>query len=304
MPKHGADRGVPAPILRLSWALPIAALLIVAMAFRVIGLDHLPGVNGDEAWYGVLAQHIASGSNPQWRTPSGNLPGPFQVGWLLILQTLFPPSFALLRLPAVISSIGAAGLGWWIMQRHFDRHTAVIALTLMAALPTGIAYARFGWDPSHGPLIALVCTAFALAGQRMACAVAFAVALAAHPTNVFIAPFLLFTLFGVAAERSGCRAAIKWTAPALLMLVLALGMLAVTSSGAQASVHPSAMIARIVDPLQWASFVLLFGRLMSGDTVYTYIVGASFDTGRHLVDFATLSSLLGLVAPVHILERS
>lgn len=296
MPKYGADRDLPVPVLRVGWALAIAALLIVATAFRVIGLDHLPGVNGDEAWYGVLAQTIASGTDAQWRTPSGNLPGPFQVGSLLILQTIFPPSFALLRSPTVLSSIAAAGLTWWIMQRHFDRHSAVIALILMAALPTSIAYARFGWDPSHGPMIALVCTAFALAGQRLACALAFAVALAAHPTNVFIAPFLLLTLLGVAAERSGWRAAVKWTAPALPMFVLALGILAVTSPHAQASAHPLTMLARILDPAQWASFVVLFGRLISGDTVYTYIAGAGFGGEQRLVDLAILSSLTGLIA--------
>lgn len=296
MPKHGPDRGLPAPVFRAAWALAIAALLIVATAFRIVGLDHLPGVNGDEAWYGVLAQTIASGTDAQWRTPSGNLPGPFQVGSLLILQTLFPPSFALLRLPTVLSSIAAAGLAWWIMQRHFDRHSAMIALILMATLPTSIAYARFGWDPSHGPMIALVCTAFALAGQRLACALAFAVALAAHPTNVFIAPFLLLTLFGVAAERSGWHTAVKWTAPALPMFVPALGILAVTSPHAQASAHPLTMIARLLDPLQWASFALLFGRLISGDTVYSYIAGAGFGGENRLVDFAILSSLGGLIA--------
>ncbi|MFO1084070.1 MAG: hypothetical protein U1E21_05885 [Reyranellaceae bacterium] len=296
MADKGERRGTPAQLLRIGGGLAIAGLLIVALAFRIVGLGHLPGINGDEAWYGVLAQAIASGTNPHWRTPSGNLPGPLQLGSLLILQTFFSPSFELLRLPAVASSVGAAGLAWWIVRRHFDRHSAVIALVLMAVLPVTIAYARFGWDPSHAPLVGLVSVAFALAGWRIACAAAFAVALVAHPTNIFIAPFLLFTLLGVAAERSGWRAALRWTAPALLLLVLALGTLSLTTSGGQSSVHPSAVVARIVDPGQWASFPLLFGRLLSGDTVYTYITGAGFGTGRRLIDFATLLILLGLIA--------
>lgn len=279
---------------RVGAALAIGGLLIVALAFRIVGLDHLPGINGDEAWYGVLAQQIAAGADPHWRTPTGNLPGPFQLGSLLILQTIFPPSFTLLRVPAVLSSIAAAGLAWWIMRRHFDRPTALIALLLMATLPVTIAYARFGWDPSHAPLIGLICAAFALRGWRVACAATFAVALAAHPTNIFIAPFLLFALFGVEAERSNWRSAVRWVAPALPLFLLALAVLAVTTSGGQASASSSDLIARLVDPRQWASFLLLFGRLLSGDTVYRYIAGEGFGATLAPIDLAALLLLLGV----------
>lgn len=301
MPSHSAaakerDRALRVQVFRLGGGLAIAVLLIVALAFRIISLGHLPGINGDEAWYGVLAQAIAGGTDPQWRTPSGNLPGPFQLGSLLILQTFFPPSFELLRVPAVISSVAAAGLAWWIVRRHFDRHLAMIALILMAVLPVAMAYARFGWDPSHAPLIGLVCAAFALTGWRVASAAAFAVAVAAYPTNVFIAPFLLLTLFGVSAERSGWRSALKWTAPALLLFVLALAIVSITTAGEQAMASPSAAISRIVDPRQWTTFLLQFGRLLSGETVYLYIVGVGFGMARRLIDIATLVILFGLVA--------
>lgn len=289
----GQERGARA--LRLCGIGAVVLLLAVALFFRLIGLDHLPGVNGDEAWYGVLAQAIAGGGDPQWRTPTGNLPGPFQVGSLLILQSVLPASFALLRLPTVLSSIAAAALAWWVMRRHFDGPTALIALVLMATLPIGIVYARFGWDPSHGPLIGLVCTAFALRGRRIACAVAFAVALATHPTNIFIGPFLLSILLGVEAERSGWRQAVKRTGLTAALLALTLAVLAVTTSGGQADAVPSTIIPRILDPQQWTGFLLLFSRLLSGDTAYGYITGTGFGSANPPIDFMILLGLFALI---------
>jgi len=295
-PKQGPVRGLPPRALRFGARLAIAGALLVALLFRIIALGHVPGLNGDEAWYGVLAQQIAAGGDPHWRTPTGNLPGPFQLGGLLILQTVFPPSFALLRIPSLLSSLAAAGLAWWIMRRYFGRDAGLIALILAATLPITIAYARFGWDPSHVPMIGLLCAGLALSGRRLACALAFAVAIAAHPTNIFLGPFLLVLLFAGKVEGMGWRRALGWAVPAALLLVLALGVLSLTTSGGQASTDPSRIAARLIDPRQWAVFALLLGRLLSGDTVYAYISGAGFGAGHRLVDALTMLLLIAVVA--------
>lgn len=295
-PDQAMDRTRLARALRLGGIGATVLLLAAALFFRLVGLDHLPGINGDEAWYGVLAQAIADGGDPHWRTPTGNLPGPFQVGSLLILQSIVPASFALLRLPTVLSSIGAAALAWWIIRRHFDGPTALIALILIATLPISIVYARFGWDPSHAPLVGLACIAFALRGWRIACAIAFTVALATHPTNIFIGPFLLSILLGVEAERSGWHTALKRTAVTLLLLALTVAILVVTTSGGQADAVPSTIVPRILDPQQWTGFLLLFSRLLSGDTAYSYITGQGFGAANPPIDFVLLLGLFALVA--------
>jgi hypothetical protein len=41
------------------------ALLTIALASRVIGLDRLPGINGDEAYYGILMLEVKAG---RWRS--------------------------------------------------------------------------------------------------------------------------------------------------------------------------------------------------------------------------------------------
>lgn len=289
--KHGTS------LARTGVGIAIVAIVAIALLFRIVGLGHLPGLNGDEAWYGVLAQSIAAGAEPSWRTPTGNLPGPFQLGSLLILQSIFPPSFALLRVPAVLSSIAAASLAWWLVRRHFGGPAGSIALILMAALPVNIAYARLGWDPSHVPLIGLIAAAFALANRPTACAAAFAVAMAAHPTSIFILPFLALCLLGAAKERDGWRPALVRTGmTAGGLLLIALAMLMIITSGGNATARPSDVLTRMIDPRQWAAFALLYGRLLTGQTVYQYVVGTDFGRARELIDFATILLLAGMTA--------
>lgn len=288
-PKQGAS------FARIGGWISISAIIVFALAFRLIALGNLPGINGDEAWYGVLAQKIAAGEDLTWRTPSGNLPGPFQLGMLLILQALFEPSFTLLRVPSLLSSIAAAGLSGWVVQRHFGRRAGLIAVLLMAILPINIAYARFGWDPSHVPLIGLAAAALALANRPLACVIVFAVAMTVHPTSIFIAPFLVLTVLGATKQRSPLRKALIGARFAATLLLAALAVLGVTTSGDNVSVHPAEMLARLVNPRQWVTFVVLYGRLLSGDTVYQYIAGAGFGPWRRIIDPLTIFLLLGLV---------
>ncbi len=112
----------------------VAALLFVAIWFRIDRLDHLPGANGDEAWYGVQAEAVLHGEPISWRTPTGNLLNPLFFGPLLALHAIFEPSFGLLRdfggertvnargeLLAVRPRVRAANCG------DFDAHPRCIA---------------------------------------------------------------------------------------------------------------------------------------------------------------------------------
>ncbi|MFI4983413.1 MAG: hypothetical protein ACHQIO_23925, partial [Nevskiales bacterium] len=256
----------------------------MAILFRIYALGRLPGINGDEAWYGVQAQRWAAGEVTHWRTPTGNLPGPIQLGWLLLLQTVFTPSFALLRVPAIISALGAMLLAYAIGRRFFDRTTATVALLLMAALPANIAYARLGWDPSHIGLVILAASYAALAGQRLLSALIFALALIVHPTSIFAAPFLSFVLFGRLMEQHDTAQALRRVAGYIALLLGAILTLALTTSGGQATVSLAGFPGRLFNPLQWLAFAILFGRLLTGDTVYDYITGADFGDWQKLLD--------------------
>lgn len=269
-------------------------IIAIAIIFRIYALDRLPGLNGDEAWYGVQAQRWAGGEALRWRTPSGNLPGPVQIGWMLVLQPIFTPSVTLLRIPPLISSLAAMGLAYAIGRRFFDRTTAMIALLLMAALPANIVYARFGWDPSHIGLVILASCWAALAGRPLLSALAFALALIVHPTSVFAAPFLTFAFLGADLERHGRRQALKRSGVHVALLAAALALLAITTSQGQVGIGMAGLKDRLTQPLEWAIFPLLFERLLSGETVYSFVTGHGLGVARHAADVfgAALLALL------------
>ena len=273
----------------------LAAVLLIAAAFRLYALGRLPGVNGDEAWYGVQVQRWLAGETVDWRTPTGNFPGPLQFGLLAALQSLFPPSFALLRIPALISSLGAMALAYAIGRRFFGPAAGNAALVLMAILPINIAYARFGWDPSHSGLVVLAALYAALDRRPYLSALAFAFAILVHPTNVFAAPLLALSYLGVEWEGRGRRAwgdAILYGA----MLLLAALTLAAIIAGGTAATNLRGIGERLTSGGEWLLFPTLFIRLLTGDTVLTYVAGEGWETARRFADLLVVVSLAGLLA--------
>jgi hypothetical protein len=271
-------------------ALEAAGLAVVAVAvgFRLYALGRLPGINGDEAWYGVLAARLGHANPDGWRTPSGNLPGPFQLGVLAILGRLpgwgAPPPFALLRVPSVLASLAQIALMFLVARKHFGRAVAAVAALLTAALPIEIAYARFGWDPSHAGMVAIVALHLALEGRRAPTIACFALAVWVHPTSLFLAPALIAA--DVFRRPDWPQAARRASLALLVMGAAFVVLLALRSRGLPAGMGATVFLLRLVDPRQWARFALLFVRLLSGETVYTYITGAGYGAARAPIDLA------------------
>jgi hypothetical protein len=271
-----------------------AVVVAVAVAFRLHALGRLPGINGDEAWYGVLAAGLGGPHPHGWLTPSGNPPAPFQLGLLALLSRLAPPSFALLRVPAVLASLGQMALTFVVARRHLPRDVAIVALLLTAALPVEIAYARFGWDPSHSGLVAVAALHFALVRRLPALLALFALAVWVHPTNVFLGPWLVAALvFGEAdwrraARRAGIAAAVGGAG--LLVALIVVG--AVGHAGGSAA----AVLRRLCDPRQWARFARAFVELLDGQTVFTYVTGAGYGAARAPIDLAVGALIVIVVA--------
>ncbi len=177
----------------------VLAIIAVAVWFRCRDLGRLPGVNGDEAWYGVQAELVLHGQPIDWRTPTGNLLNPLFFGPQLLLHALFEPSFALLRATAVVSGLLALLVNYWFCGRLFGKRAAAISTVILAVLPTNIVYSRLAWDASQSLLVTLTTIYLALYAivdsQRRtrwsaAALIAQAVAIVVHPTNVFVAPIV------------------------------------------------------------------------------------------------------------------
>jgi hypothetical protein len=172
----------------------VAALLLLAVWFRCRSLDHIPGLNGDEAWYGVEAWKLLHGGQFSSHTPTGNLSNPFFFGPLVLLQACCRPSIAVLRSVSVASGLLALAVNWLLSRWVFDRRTARISTLALAVLPINIAYSRIAWDASQSLLATLPVLYLSLAAVRFparqdrltaAAIVSLLAAVLVHPTNIF-----------------------------------------------------------------------------------------------------------------------
>jgi hypothetical protein len=263
----------------------VAVLLIVAVAFRVADLDHLPGVNGDEAYYGSIVMAQRAGLRPKLVSGSGLPLNPFYTGVLYLIHAIHPaPSFQLLRLPALLAGLALLALAYPLLVRVFDKPTALAATLLLACLPAAIAYSRFGWDQSQAPLAALLCLYFALRRQVLGAVVMFLIALAIHPINVFLLPILLgpiaveISAKVVAADPPTRHRLLFWViGGSLAVLALAVVALLLLVPGDIVrrwgeNLLPEAG-SRLLDLRGWARFAARYGDLLTGGTIYRYIAG-------------------------------
>ena len=280
--------------LRAFW--PLWLIVALAVFLRLYEVHRLPGMQGDEAWYGLQARLWLDGQQIEWRTPTGNVPGMIHMWSLVLLHALFEPSLLLLRLPSITSSVAALLLAYAVGRRFFGQAAAMVALVLMACFPINIAYARLGWDPSHSPLLVLAAAYAAFAGRRLLCGLLFALALTNHPSAVFTAPFLTLGFLGFAAQRDGTRLAVWQTVQVAALLLIAILLAMALSPSTTHYLSLSRSMTRLFDPGAWLGFGQMFGRLLSGDTVYAYIFGSGFAAARLWADGAVTAGLITAVA--------
>ncbi len=256
-----------------------AAIAAAAIVFRCHMLQNIPGLNGDEAWYGVRAWEMLHGENFSPRTPTGNLLNPLMFLPLVLLHACFRPSVLLLRIAPLLSGLAALAVNWWMCRRIFDRPTAVVATLILALLPIDIAYSRFAWDASQSLLATLPVWLFSLAAVRFparrdaatAAAIACLVpAILVHPTNIFAA---------AAIAASMATAWRQWRIDRRRLAVLAVAAMALIVWGtcmikAKAGGALTDRLRQLVLPGAHPHFTVLYANLFSGETVYHYIAGS------------------------------
>jgi hypothetical protein len=262
------------------------ALVAVSLWFRCRSLENIPGINGDEAWYGMQAVETLRGKETSWRTPTGNVLNPLFFGPILLLQYITGSSIAMLRWVAVFGGAAALLVNWLLCHWVFDRRTAAISTVLLAILPINIAYSRFAWDASQSLLATLpvLYLSFAavrfpqrrgwcLAGAAATCVFAAVV----HPTNLLAIAAPIAAAPFCAPWASICRVLRR---PAVLAAVVVAGILAAAgalcwfqSSGA-AMVSDRLRGSILAQPWTTPYFLVLYPRLFTGATVYQFIAGS------------------------------
>jgi hypothetical protein len=260
---------------RTVWVLVGIALLGVAVWFRCWNLGSVPGVNGDEAWSGVQAERLLHDQCVPLRTPTGNPLNPFFLAPQVVVHTLTEPSFAALRIPALVSGLIALLLNFCLCTRAFGPRMAWLTTLIHAVLPINIAYSRFAWDASQSLLFTLaVVYAGVLAQsepqrrQRWTWIGLFslAAALVVHPCNLFVAPFLVIQL---AVAWQG-HAALWWRSPAVRRIGLPLSIVTAVVLAWPVMPRVAANVGAIEN---FTVFVQRFSDLFTGATVYEYIPG-------------------------------
>ncbi len=255
--------------------LAIAAVLLTACYLRVAQLSNLPGINGDEAWYGVQVMALLQGQDHQFVNPHGRLESLPYLGTLIAIQALSGPSLAVLRLPSVISGLLLLPLCFYLVRRLTDGPTALVATLMLACLPVNIAYSRFGWPPSQLGLMAILALYLALERRWGWLATLFLVSIQAYPPFVFLAPIVL----GPAAAEALLSP--RWSRQAKLRGTLLLGVAALVallgamliSDGLFEYMRTRGIGHRLRNPGQAFWFTAYFGRLITGVTTYQYLVG-------------------------------
>lgn len=297
-----SDRPDSRPLIAL------VAIILVGVIARLVWLDRLPGIDGDEARYGVSVHVFRDGGTPFWRTASGNLLNPFHSIPLYLLSFVMAPSGALLRMPEVIWGVLATVIAYPMFLRPLGPRAAVLVAVLLALNPTAIAYARFGWDPSGVPLVSLLAIGFALRGLVVAAALSTLAALIVHPTAIFLVPIVLsgfgpplasrYTSLSEPAKRrwrNGAGGVVVVAIPLALWLLDALAKNPDT-------VVPSIeiVLGRVFSPTAWLDLATGVIRLFSGVSAISDMAGALSPWGRTTLD---LIAVLVFIVPLALAVR-
>ena len=266
----------------------LIGILLFAVWLRCRSLENIPGINGDEAWYGVQAVEMLRGAAATWQTPTGNPLNPFFIGPLIILHTWFAPSILLLRGVAVAGGLLALVMNWTLCRWIYDCRTAWISTVVLAILPIDIAYSRFAWDASQSLAATLPVVYFSLAAIRFpqwnvrflsAAFVCQVLAVIVHPTNIFASPFIFAAVaalwkpgdLGMLVRRLVKHPFLLGAATVSIMLV---GILLIWNSHAPIPHILNIRLQALLSSNDMLSTAISYPRLFTGGTIYRYIAGS------------------------------
>lgn len=259
----------------------LAAVLVLGVGLRVALLDRVPGLHGDEAWYGVNVQVLFDGGQPFLRTPPGNPLNPWHSIPLLALSAFAGPSAWVLRAPSVFWGCLTLVCAYRGTRRALGERAALWFCAVVAVSPMAVAYARFGWDPSDTPFFMTLALTAALANRPLGAAAAVVALLLVHPTNVFglpivasaWAPHAMKQYQGASpAQRQRIHAALA----GLAFVTMATGAWVAWSAANDPQTPLPALrtiLTRLSSHSEWSSLLAGLAGLMSGVTTTAFMAG-------------------------------
>jgi hypothetical protein len=247
----------------------LAALLAVALWFRVSSLARMPSPDADEAWYPVQVDRLLHGARFEKFTPNGNPINPvfplFQIPFLLAGE----PAFWQLRIIAAGFGVLGVALAYLVGRRVLDGPTAVVAAVGLAVLPVAVIYSRIAFELCQSPAIALACYYCAFRAKRAGLVLSLAAAYIFHPTNIFVLSavlpvFLVQELGKYPGDRPRQWRAALVTLGVAGLLVLAVGLVVMTRPHVRGmyTTAGGTMLGR----RDWLLYLTVYRRMLLGVT--------------------------------------
>lgn len=268
----------------------LAVLLLAAVLARVAYLQTVPGVSGDEAWYGVQMGRFLTGQPYETRTPTGLPMNPFYAWWEAPLLWLAGPSPWVLRTPALLSSLLAIALAFRLLRGPLGEFDATISALVLAVLPIALDFSRVGWDQAQAPLFGVLAVSLALRAQPGPLLLSYYGFLWVHPANVFALPAVALT-FLVSAWARWPRLR-PWV---VLGTIVATVLLVLMARGGNTQPRFLAEPDAWPSPSRWLENLTLMGRIVSGESFIECHVGPIDPTTRLLRATLTAAILALLV---------
>ena len=113
-----------------------------------MSLSSMPGISGDEGWWGVQALAWLSNRPTRRTRPAAILQTVFLIP-LALLHTIASPSFWTLRAITALVNLLALPLGFWFADGCSAIPPRGFYTVALAIMPTAIAHSRIAQDPSQ-----------------------------------------------------------------------------------------------------------------------------------------------------------
>jgi len=110
-------------------------ILALALLARFVWLDSLPGVNGDEAWFGVWVEGMLRDHRWGGMSFTARPPDPFYLGPLAMVQAIAEPAPWVLRMAALISGLAFIIVGYAGLRSTIGQRSAWVFALLAATTP-------------------------------------------------------------------------------------------------------------------------------------------------------------------------
>lgn len=275
-------------ITLLVW-IGVIVTVCLGIYYRLIWLEQIPGVNGDESWHVVTLHNYFSGKNNNLRSPTNNILDPFFLLATYLFHLYLPVSNLVVRLPSALTSLLYSSVGYYLLRKRFNHATGIIFLLLSLSLPTNIIYARFGWNTSQTPMVTLLVIWFLWQKQHLRLIFVFAASLLIHPTNVTLLPAICLIIGYNLLTKKITQSSAYSTISLLLLTTLILLSQNVGISNSIPSLHTQ--IIRLFSLNGWLGYALGILRVFWGTTSLAFIVG-SIDKVKHYYDLVLIASTL------------